>query len=324
MKKKIDLTVMALISILAFCTCAVQEEGGTGTVRKIRTAESVPGTENTGISEDTNNPHGSALVADKTDAQEGQDMPAASGAGVPEGQGASVENGTDNSESQGSSVTGGSVNNLAMLQQDDSIPEAYKEILVIAYEVILRMHEDAPAGSGLVGIGVREACIGRNVEESLAGIGYILYDVDGNGVRELIIADTGDDLWDNRILNMYTIREDEAVMLLDGVMRGRFYILSDGIIYYEGDGGVGHNIFATYRMGADGASLEPIDYYFSDYAEGASYDGGVSWFHNTTGEHDMKISEVMEWENEEIPWKMQEEFVEQVMLLELIPFSVYR
>ena len=112
--------------------------------------------------------------------------------------------------------------------------------------------------------------------------------------------------------------------MLEGWARNRYYILNDSRIYYEGSGGAAYTTFATYRMGADGCSIEPIDYYFTDYADDAAYAAGVtSWFHNTTGEDDVKKSENAELENDEEPWKMQEEFEARVMPLDLTFFSDY-
>lgn len=203
------------------------------------------------------------------------------------------------------------------------IPDVYKEILDSAHEVILG-NEISDTTSDVIGAGVREALIGRTVEEGLAHIGYTLYDVDGNGVQELIIADTGEGPWDNRILNMFTIHEDELVTMLEGWARSRYYILNDGRIYYEGSSGAAYTTFATYCVGDDGISIEPIDYYFSDYLDSSAFaEGELSWFHNTTGEDDVTKSEIMELEDEEIPWKMQEEFNAQVMPLDLTFFSDY-
>ena len=88
---------------------------------------------------------------------------------------------------------------------------------------------------------IQEAKIGRDTSEALAGIGYTFYDVDGNGIEELIIADMLNDdggPWDNRILLMYTLHDDKPVLLIDGWARSRYYLLNDNTIYYEGSGGI--------------------------------------------------------------------------------------
>ncbi|MCM1046327.1 MAG: hypothetical protein NC417_12530 [Candidatus Gastranaerophilales bacterium] len=234
---------------------------------------------------------------------------------------ASTQNSVSTEGSMSGSVEGSSG---AGLRKED-LPAAYQEILDIAYDVIVRWNNDDDVSYDLIDVGVPEALIGRTAEEGLAHIGYTLYDVDKNGVEELIIADTGGGVWDNRILNMFTIQDDQAVAVLYGWSRNRYYILNDGKIYYEGSGGAAYTTFATYRVGADGVSLETIDYYFTDYLDGAAYTAGItSWFHNTTGQGDVTKSEVMELEDEEIPWKMQEEFEAQVMPLDLTFFKDYR
>lgn len=286
--KKMLLILMGIVSV-GLCGCSVNSEN-----EEQRTAEATSGiTAGTGQNEETQN--GTAQSETKQSIIEEGGMTAA------------VKDNT--SGSSGKTL------------QDGSLPDAYKEILDSVYEVLLGKEADDVAGGELIGVGVWEARIGRTVEEILSCVGYTLYDVDGNGVQELIIADTGEGLWDNRILNMYTLHEDEPVMVLEGWARNRLYILNDGRIYYEGSGGAAYTTFATYRMGADGRSLEPIDYYFTDYPDDTAR--VTEWFHNTIGEEDVKKSEIMELENDDVPWKMQEEFEAQVMPLDLMFFSGY-
>lgn len=231
---------------------------------------------------------------------------------------------TEEPTGQDTSAAGNMADRPAKTLQDGSLPDAYKEILDSVYEVILGKEAGDVAGSELLSPGVQEAHIGRTTEEVLSHVGYALYDVDGNGVQELIVADIGEEMYGSRILNMYTIQEDKPVTIIDGWVRNRYYILNDGRIYNEGSGGSAYNFFVTYRVGADGCSLELIDYYFSDYKDKDAFAvGEVSWFHNTTGEGAVEKSELMEWENDE-DLKLQEEFEAQVMPLKLTFFSDYK
>ena len=232
----------------------------------------------------------------------------------------------EESAGQSAAVTDSTDSGAAGMGQDGSIPAAYKDILDCVYEVITK-DEVSDDVIGMVGPGIPEARIGTSPAASR--VGYVLYDVDGNGVWELIIADTdsdpGSEIWDNRILSMYTLHDDNAVTVIDGWMRNRYYILNDGTIYNEGSGGAAYTTFATYHIADDGLSLVPADYYFSDYLDDAAYAAGtVSWFHNTAGEHDVNKSEIMEFENDEIPWEMQEKFESQIMQLDLTFFSDYK
>ena len=211
---------------------------------------------------------------------------------------------------------------------------AYQDILDNAYEVIItdNMTDIVSADELFSCVGIREAKIGRDTSEALACIGYTFYDVDGNGIEELIIADMSNDgggRWDNRILLMYTLHDDKPVLLIDGWARNRYYLLNDGTIYHEGSGGAAYTAFATYRMAENGISLDVIDYYFSDYQDDSSkeywlIEGNWGWFHNTTGEQKKDESEWTEFENEDVPWKMMEGYLVQVKELELTFFEKFK
>ena len=205
----------------------------------------------------------------------------------------------------------------------------YQDILDNAYEVIVADYTTnvIESDDAFTYVGVSETRIGQNVDETLSSVGYTLYDVDGNGVEELIIVDTGEDgsPWNNRILIMASLLNDKPVEVAGGWARNRFYLLNDNTIYYEGSGGAAYTTFATYRMAEDGVSLEVIDYYFSDYRDDSSeeywlVEGNWGWFHNTTGGYKDE-SEWIEFENEDIPWEMMENYMAQVKQLDLTFFE---
>ena len=208
----------------------------------------------------------------------------------------------------------------------------YQDILDNAYTVITNRGADiVEADEIFMSVGIWEAGIGRSTDEALAGIGYTFYDVDGNGIEELIIMDTDEDsdIWDNRILTMYSLLDGKPVLVIDGWARNRYYLLNDGTFYNEGSGGAAYTIFATYRMAADGVSIEVIDYYFSDYRDDSFKEywlaeGNWGWFHNTTGVHKKDESEWMEFENEDVPWEMMENYIAQVKQLDLTFFETMR
>ena len=207
----------------------------------------------------------------------------------------------------------------------------YQDILDNVYEVIV---SDSTAGiveadELFSSPGIWETRIGRDTDENLSAVGYVLYDVDGNGIEELIIADTGESVWDNRLLLMYSLLDGKPVLVIDGWVRNRYYLLNDNTIYNEGSGGAAYTTFAAYRMAKDGVSLEVIDYYFSDYRDDSSeeywlVEGNWGWFHNTTGEHKKDESEWMEFENNDVPWEMMDAYLAQVKELDLIFFETMR
>lgn len=198
----------------------------------------------------------------------------------------------------------------------------YQDILDNAYAVIVadRVDDIIPSDEVFSFVGIREALLGRDTDEALAGIGYMFYDVDGNGTEELIIADMLDDdggPWDNRILLMYSLAGGKPVLVIDGWSRNRYYLLNDGTIYHEGSSGAAYSVFANFRMAEDGISLEVIDYYSSGYYGDSEW----GWFHSTTGETTEDESERIEFENEDVPWKMQDDYMARVKKLDLTFFK---
>ena len=198
----------------------------------------------------------------------------------------------------------------------------YQDILDNTYTVIVadRVDDIIPSDGVFSFVGIREALLGRDTDEALAGIGYMFYDVDGNGTEELIIADMLDDdggPWDNRILLMYSLAGGKPVLVIDGWSRNRYYLLDDGTIYHEGSSGAAYSVFANFRMAEDGISLEVIDYYSSGYYGDSEW----GWFHSTTGETTEDESERIEFEDEDVPWKMQDDYMARVKKLDLTFFK---
>lgn len=70
-------------------------------------------------------------------------------------------------------------------------------------------------------------------------------------------------------------------------------------------------------QGADGISLEVIDYYSSGYYGDSEW----GWFHSTTGETTEDESERIEFEDEDVPWEMQDDYMTQVKELDLTFFE---
>ena len=198
----------------------------------------------------------------------------------------------------------------------------YQDILDNAYEVIVagRDADIISKDETFSSDGINEALIGRDTDEALSHIGYVFYDVDGNGIEELIIADMLDGdggPWDNRILLMYSLADDKPVLLIGGWARSQYYLLNDGTIYHEGSSGAAYTVFATFRIAEDGISLEVIDYYSSGYYGDSEW----GWFHSTTGETTEDESERIEFEDEDVPLKMQDDYMARVKKLDLTFFK---
>ena len=83
-------------------------------------------------------------------------------------------------------------------------------------------------------------------------IGHTTLDLDGNGIRELMIFVVGAH-YDGVVCEIYTLQNGEAVNIKQSWSRSRSYLLTDGRIYTEGSNGAAYQI---YHVGfVNGASL---------------------------------------------------------------------
>ena len=78
-------------------------------------------------------------------------------------------------------------------------------------------------------------------------LGYALKDIDGNGVRELLIGENYDGSEEGTVLyDMYTIRDGELLHVFDGWDRNRYYLCTNGNFINEGSSGAMQSNTAYY------------------------------------------------------------------------------
>ena len=90
-------------------------------------------------------------------------------------------------------------------------------------------------------------CYGETPDVS--GMGYLMRDLDGNGVDELLIGPLkGDEFTEHMIFDLYTVEDGEAVQVFQGQERDRYYSTNADMIYNEGDGGAGNSAVSNYVL----------------------------------------------------------------------------
>lgn len=81
----------------------------------------------------------------------------------------------------------------------------------------------------------------------LEKLGYLLHDLDGDGIQELFVGSrTGDEYQDKIVLEMFAIRDGEAVNVFSSGERQRYYLRSDGTIANENSNSAFDSSFAVY------------------------------------------------------------------------------
>lgn len=97
--------------------------------------------------------------------------------------------------------------------------------------------------------------------EATDKIGYLLLDMDGDGVDELLFSD-GDN-----ILDLYTVVDGEVVHLLSGTERNVYYYCVGGYIGNRGSSGAGNTSYNFYRLEDGSLVLERNVTYDADLEE---------------------------------------------------------
>ena len=108
-------------------------------------------------------------------------------------------------------------------------------------------------------------------------LGYALKDVDGNGVKELLVGENYGESGNGTVLyDMYTIRSGKLLHVFDGWDRNRYYLCSNGNFMNEASSGAmqSHSAYYIYAKG-DMIFIRSVIYDSTMWPEGpwfVSYD----------------------------------------------------
>lgn len=120
-------------------------------------------------------------------------------------------------------------------------------------------------------------------------LGYLIKDIDGNGVDELIFGANTDGWdkgsWDGVIYDIYTIDNGEVFHVLDGWERNRYYLCENGCIANEGSSSAFESSYNYYTYSGNKLNLVESVLYDS------SKDEKNPWFYSTEVEPDIKNAE---------------------------------
>ena len=201
----------------------------------------------------------------------------------------------------------------------ESYEQYYKTILDSNYELIMGGADAYDYREGTSGIG--EIIMNSDGTEANT-IGYTFLDVNHDGVTELIIGSISEEkdgkYFGQNIYSAYTY-EDIPYLLLEGWSRNRCFLLEDGTFYTEGSGGAMYSLLENSVLDANATQLTCKDLYFT-YEKDESFEE-IGFYHNTTGEWDVSVSEELE---EDAFWSKYDEYGSRTTTLEFVPFSMYQ
>lgn len=168
-------------------------------------------------------------------------------------------------------------------QTQDQTPEQhnyYEELIAAATKCIVNKELEIPAGwdfsTGLITAG------------AYGTRGYLIEDIDGNGIDELIFGENGtdpDSSWDGIIFDIYTISDGELVHVLNGWERNRYFFCENGMIANEGSSGAADSNYSYFTF--EGSKLQLVESVIYDEMK----DPDNPWFYSTVSEYDSEHAE---------------------------------
>ncbi len=144
------------------------------------------------------------------------------------------------------------------LTTEDTTPKVDYEAI---YEPVLKENYDALVNGydyekdyKYLSSGVMEALTYENDNNMLLDeMGYIIEDISGDGIPELMIGRNNPTSADNMadeegyIYSGYTYKDGELVCFLEGWIRSRHQMIGDNDFYYSGSSGAMNSVFGQYR-----------------------------------------------------------------------------
>ena len=157
--------------------------------------------------------------------------------------------------------------------------------------------------------GIIEGVMYRTKTDLLDNIGYVIEDINGDGVAELLIGENMSGNYENPkvesyVYNGYTYKNGEIVCFLEGWGRSSYRWMGNGNFLYNGSSSAMSSMFGQCYLNADGTELAWVDFYYSDVVGDGSE---IGFFHNTTGMVDNSASEKIDLSDDEF-WGLMDNY----------------
>lgn len=200
----------------------------------------------------------------------------------------------------GNAVRPDSVDTPATLYDEELVGEIYNAKLVEIYYTIADPESYFEnAGEDMYWLADFSYTVSETGWDPDCLVGYVIKDVSGDDIPELLIVSTADQEYyeeGNMVYDIYTIRDGEIFPSVIGWARSRNYDLGDGEFYYRGSSGATESSYGLYHLSDDGTQQIWDEFYFSTY-DGII--GDVVYYFNQDGECDPTISEQLDIDGEE-------------------------
>ena len=170
----------------------------------------------------------------------------------------------------------------------------YEPVLSETLEHIYSRNFDDDYVLNYVPSGIVEMIMYEPTETLLDDVCYVIEDISGDGVPELLMGYDSDPEGlglQSYVMGLYTIKDNEPYLVIDGWARNSYRWMGNGHFFYFGSGGAMYSYIGKCHLSEDGTQEIWDDYYFTDPTE----DGmDLGYYHNNTGSDDPEESEVFD------------------------------
>lgn len=193
----------------------------------------------------------------------------------------------------------------------------YSDVLAEMYYLIIDVEANENLDDGFVGVLEAARALG---DAALEEIGYLLYDINGDDIPELLIGcfNKADGAYtNNEIYAIYTLIDDAEHLILEGYSRSAYSIKEDNSLFYQGSAGAAYSIFGTFHISENG-TVVCDDYYFT-YPDDNDFNVTII-FHNNSGIFSRDESEKLDMTLDEF-WHLHEKSAKETSKLLATPFA---
>ena len=193
----------------------------------------------------------------------------------------------------------------------------YEDVLAKVYAFINNIDDEVGPVDGFDGIWEVAKALD---DEALDEIGYVLKDISGDDVPELLIGsfEKDDDAYtNNEIYLIYILQGEKPEIVLYGWNRNAYSLKDDNSLFYQGSSGAAMSAFGIYHISNDGESVCDDFYYTYPNDNNPSV---IELYHNTTGIFYNEEGEKLDMTLDEF-WALQEEMSKGTAKIEGKPFS---
>ncbi|MCR4589654.1 MAG: hypothetical protein K5668_02395 [Lachnospiraceae bacterium] len=188
----------------------------------------------------------------------------------------------------------------------------YQEILE-KYKTALQEGWD---GDKLIDNGLSYMLIYSNDEKDRDKIGYMITDINKDGIAELFIGRQPEEGYQDTIYQAYTLKKGKPVILIDGGERDCYYLCVDGSsIFREGSSGASDGFFFSYVLDPEADRLRMV--------EGLLYDENADknkpWFFVQTDDFDASMGQPVSEEDFNM---LMDGFVSDIGTINFKPFGI--